>query len=66
LGVSQSGRRSTLRLLSLISDEDLIAEARGEAERLVGEDPHLTHHPGLARLVAAMVDDERAEYLQKT
>ncbi|SHG06954.1 ATP-dependent DNA helicase RecG [Streptoalloteichus hindustanus] len=66
LGAAQSGRRSTLRLLSLLRDEELIAEARVEAQRLVAADPDLVGHPGLARMVAELVDDERAEYLEKT
>src|SRR5439155_22477593 len=45
LGSAQSGRRSTLRLLSLLRDEDLIIEARDEAARLVGDDPSLAAHP---------------------
>jgi ATP-dependent DNA helicase RecG len=66
LGTAQSGRRSTLRLLSLRRDEQLIADARGEASDIVASDPHLTAHPGLAARVAALIDAERAEYLEKT
>ena len=35
LGESQSGRRSHLRLLSLLKDAELIAEARREAETIL-------------------------------
>ncbi|QSB13582.1 ATP-dependent DNA helicase RecG [Natronosporangium hydrolyticum] len=66
LGAMQSGRRSHLRLLSLLKDADLIAEARTEAEQLLADDPELTEHPGLAAVVEALVDEERAEYLEKT
>jgi ATP-dependent DNA helicase RecG len=65
LGAAQSGRRSRLRLLSLLRDVDLIETARAEASRLVDADPELTGHPALAATVAAMVDAERAEYLEK-
>ncbi|HEY2949019.1 MAG TPA: ATP-dependent DNA helicase RecG [Micromonosporaceae bacterium] len=65
LGATQSGRRSHLRLLSLLKDADLIRDARAEAIALVEEDPELTGHPALAAMAAAMVDDERAEYLEK-
>ncbi|GGM40578.1 ATP-dependent DNA helicase RecG [Longimycelium tulufanense] len=65
LGEAQSGRRSSLRLLSLLRDEDLIATAREEAQRIVAADPALTSHGGLATLVADLVDAERAEYLEK-
>jgi ATP-dependent DNA helicase RecG len=65
LGASQSGRRSHLRLLSLLRDAKLIGEARAEADDVVGDDPELTRHPALAASVAALVDAERAEYLEK-
>nr|MDT0661531.1 ATP-dependent DNA helicase RecG [Micromonospora sp. DSM 115978] len=65
LGASQSGRRSHLRLLSLLRDTELIKDARAEAITLVGEDPELDRHPALAASVAALVDEERAEYLEK-
>jgi ATP-dependent DNA helicase RecG len=65
LGATQSGRRSHLRLLSLLRDTKLINEARLEAISLVDEDPELERHPALAASVAALVDEERAEYLEK-
>ncbi|MCW6009115.1 ATP-dependent DNA helicase RecG [Micromonospora sp. CPCC 205371] len=65
LGATQSGRRSHLRLLSLLRDADLIGEARMAAIELVEEDPDLVRHPALAASVAALVDEERAVYLEK-
>jgi ATP-dependent DNA helicase RecG len=65
LGASQSGRRSHLRLLSLLRDADLIAEARTAAEEMIEADPGLDAHPALRDSVAALVDAERAEYLEK-
>jgi ATP-dependent DNA helicase RecG len=65
LGAAQSGRRSHLRLLSLRRDTKLIGEARIAAIDLVKEDPELEKHPDLAASVARLVDDERAEYLEK-
>ncbi|ABP53749.1 ATP-dependent DNA helicase RecG [Salinispora tropica] len=65
LGATQSGRRSHLRLLSLLRDADLIRDARTEAIGLVEEDPELVRHPALAASVAALVDADRAEYLEK-
>ena len=65
LGASQSGRHSHLRLLSLLRDRDLIGEARMEAIALVEPDPELTGHPILRDWVTALVDEERAEYLEK-
>ncbi|WP_344132016.1 ATP-dependent DNA helicase RecG [Saccharopolyspora halophila] len=66
LGAAQSGKKSGLKMLSLIRDEDVIAQAREEAERFVDADPGLGAHPGLARMVAEVVDEERAEYLEKS
>jgi ATP-dependent DNA helicase RecG len=65
LGASQSGKHSHLRLLSLLRDAKLITDARAEAIDLVAEDPTLNRHPALAASVAALVDEERAEYLEK-
>jgi ATP-dependent DNA helicase RecG len=65
LGAAQSGRNSGLRLLSLLRDERTISEARDRAWELVAEDPTLAEHPGLAAMVAEIVDEERAEYLEK-
>ncbi|PWW23222.1 ATP-dependent DNA helicase RecG [Geodermatophilus normandii] len=65
LGAAQSGRRSTLRLLSLLEDEELIAAARAEATELLATGGGLADHPGLAAEVAALATDERADYLEK-
>ncbi len=65
LGESQSGRRSGLRLLSLLRDEDVITAAREQAVSLLADDPELTRHAGLAGMVAEIVDSERAEFLEK-
>ncbi|TNC20302.1 ATP-dependent DNA helicase RecG [Amycolatopsis alkalitolerans] len=66
LGAAQSGKRSSLKLLSLLRDEDTIAEARSRAQEIVADDPSLAAHPGLARLVSSVVDDDRVEYLEKS
>lgn len=61
LGDAQSGARSSLRLLRVVKDADVIADARGEAERILTEDPQLTEHPALAAAIARRVStDERA------
>jgi ATP-dependent DNA helicase RecG len=65
LGEAQSGRRSHLRLLSLLRDADLIAQARVEAIGLLAGDPDLVAHPALADAVAALVRADRAEFLEK-
>jgi ATP-dependent DNA helicase RecG len=65
LGAAQAGRQSSLRLLRLLSDEDLIRQAREDATALVAADPDLAAHPALR----AAIDDllgVQAEYLDKT
>jgi ATP-dependent DNA helicase RecG len=65
LGTDQSGARSSLRLLQVLRDEDLILEAREEAGALVADDPELSGQPALRAAVAALLDAERAAYLEK-
>ncbi|NIH84915.1 ATP-dependent DNA helicase RecG [Amycolatopsis granulosa] len=66
LGAAQSGKRSGLKLLSLLRDEEVIARARERAQEIVSADPALERHPGLALMVADLVDADRAEYLEKS
>jgi ATP-dependent DNA helicase RecG len=66
LGASQSGRRSSLRMLAVLRDEDVIVAAREEATALVGRDPELGSVPALARAVERMLDEDRADYLEKS
>lgn len=65
LGQAQSGVRSSLRMLAVIEDEEVIAEAREEATRVVAEDPELTRLPGLRDALDALLDTEREQYLEK-
>jgi ATP-dependent DNA helicase RecG len=65
LGAVQSGRRSGLKLLSLLRHEKIIARSREYATELVAADPELARHPGLRALVDAVVAEDRAEYLEK-
>ena len=64
LGAAQSGRRSSLRLLSL-KHEDVIAEAREAARQIVAGDPDLARSPALATVVAAVLDEDRAAFLER-
>ncbi|MEV7173014.1 ATP-dependent DNA helicase RecG [Streptomyces sp. NPDC093224] len=65
LGQAQSGVRSSLRMLAVIEDEEVIAEAREEATRVVTEDPSLDGLPGLRNALDALLDTEREQYLEK-
>ncbi|MGX1675839.1 ATP-dependent DNA helicase RecG [Streptomyces sp. NPDC055400] len=65
LGQAQSGVRSSLRMLAVIEDEEIIAEARQEATAVVAADPDLEHLPGLRTALDALLDEEREQYLDK-
>ncbi|MGW9436504.1 ATP-dependent DNA helicase RecG [Streptomyces sp. NPDC055607] len=65
LGQAQSGVRSSLRVLTVIDDEEVITAAREEATALVLADPDLTAHPGLRTALDALLDKDREEYLEK-
>ncbi|MFJ9727674.1 helicase-related protein [Streptomyces sp. NPDC101209] len=65
LGQAQSGARTSLRVLAVIEDEEVIAEAREEATRVVSADPELTEFPGLRVALDALLDEEREQYLEK-
>ncbi|MGW6746890.1 ATP-dependent DNA helicase RecG [Streptomyces sp. NPDC055006] len=65
LGQAQSGVRSSLRVLAVIEDEEIIAEARQEATAVVAADPDLEHLPGLRTALDALLDEEREQYLDK-
>ena len=65
LGSSQSGVRSSLRLLEVTRHADIIEEARAVAAALVHGDPTLAGQPALAAAVAVMVDAQQAEFMEK-
>jgi ATP-dependent DNA helicase RecG len=65
LGAAQAGRHSSLRLLQLLHDEDLIGQAREDATELVAADPQLAAHPALRTAIDELFGVQ-AEYLDKT
>jgi ATP-dependent DNA helicase RecG len=65
LGAAQAGRHSSLRLLQLLKDEDLIGQARTEATAIVSADPDLARHPALHAAIEDLLGVQ-AEYLDKT
>ena len=66
LGAAQAGRKRSLKLLTLLSDEALIGQAREEAAALVDADPELASQPALAAAIGSLLDEEQAEFLEKT
>ncbi|MFE0423159.1 ATP-dependent DNA helicase RecG [Streptomyces sp. NPDC058953] len=65
LGQAQSGVRSSLRMLAVIEDEEVIAAAREEAVAVVAADPGLERLPELRTALDALLDAEREQYLEK-
>ncbi len=65
LGAAQAGRKSGLKMLTLLQDEELIVQARAEAQALVDADPRLAGHPALASAIGALLDEEQAKFLEK-
>ncbi len=65
LGQAQSGTRSSLRMLAVIDDEEVIAEAREGGPRIVAADPDLERLPALRTALDALLDEEREQYLEK-
>jgi ATP-dependent DNA helicase RecG len=65
LGQAQSGTRSSLRVLTVVDDRDVIAAARDEATAVVAADPELAAHPDLRSALESLLDADREEYLDK-
>jgi ATP-dependent DNA helicase RecG len=65
LGAAQAGRKSGLKMLTLLQDEELIVQARAEAQALVDADPQLAAHPALAGAIRTLLDEEQAKFLEK-
>lgn len=66
LGSLQSGGTSSLRFLSLLQDAEVIADARGFADEIVGADLELADHRPLDELVRAILVPDKVEYLDKS
>ncbi|GIG25347.1 ATP-dependent DNA helicase RecG [Cellulomonas denverensis] len=66
LGAAQSGGATSLRLLRVTRDADVITEARAEARAVVREDPELERHPDLRVAIDLLLDGEREEFLDRT
>jgi len=65
LGSTQSGGRSSLRLLRVAKDGKLITEARALAQRVLDEDPTLAGHPALRLAISRRLDDATRDFLAK-
>ncbi len=65
LGQAQSGTRSSLRVLTVVDDREVIEAARQEATAVVAADPELAAHPDLRTALESLLDADREEYLDK-
>ncbi|GMA26920.1 hypothetical protein GCM10025874_01730 [Arenivirga flava] len=65
LGSNQSGGRSSLRILRVARDGDLIAAARASAEQLIAAPGGIAAHPELAAALERRLDESARAYLDK-
>jgi len=65
LGSTQSGGRSSLRLLRVAKDGDLITEARELASGVLDADPGLAQHDALREALARRLDESAQAFLAK-
>src|SRR6185312_7586287 len=65
LGRAQSGGRSSLQLLRVARDGELIAEARDAAQAVLDADPELSAHPALRTALARRLDEAERAFLAK-
>lgn len=65
LGADQSGRTSSLRLLQVLADQDIVLAAREAAARILDQDPGLNAHSPL-RQAMDRLNADAAEYLAKS
>jgi ATP-dependent DNA helicase RecG len=65
LGAAQSGGRSSLKMLRVTRDGDLIETARSVASGLLETDPELASAPGLRDAIRRRLSQSEAEFLEK-
>jgi len=65
LGATQSGGRSSLKLLRVATDGDLIGDARVVAAEVLEADAALAEHPALKDALVRRLDDDAREFLAK-
>jgi ATP-dependent DNA helicase RecG len=65
LGATQSGGRSSLKLLRALRDQELIQSVRAEVLELYAQDPTLEKHPVLAQILENQ-DKANGDFLTKS
>ena len=66
LGAAQAGRKRSLKLLTLLSDEALIGQARRRRPPWSRPTRSWPASPALAAAIGSLLDEEQAEFLEKT
>jgi ATP-dependent DNA helicase RecG len=66
LGRNQSGGKSSLRLLRVTTDGDLILEARMAASQIIENDPGFVQHPAIREALDRRLREVEAEFLVKS
>jgi ATP-dependent DNA helicase RecG len=66
LGGTQSGGRSSLKLLRVARDAALIEDARAVAEGILAADPDLSAHPALRDALERRLDETERAFLGKS
>ncbi len=66
LGSVQSGGRSSLRLLRVARDGEIILDARQSASEVLAGDPTLDRHQALAEALGRRLDDAEQAFLAKS
>ena len=65
LGSRQSGRKSSLKLLQVVKDVELVELARDACKKLVEQDFTLTQVPALQKAVLEIEKEAETEFLEK-
>lgn len=65
LGAEQSGRRSSLRLLRVVRDEEIVTKARAAAMKCFERDPELTNLINLKLAISELEELEASDFLEK-
>ncbi|MCB0914453.1 MAG: ATP-dependent DNA helicase RecG [Actinobacteria bacterium] len=65
LGSYQSGNASSLRLVSVLDDADLIELTRAAAAEVLHRDPALASEPGMREALRRLSDREASDFLEK-
>jgi len=64
LGVKQSGRNSSLKLLRVAQDGEILEKARNYANGLLAADPELNSNPALKQAIASLSDTQQANLVK--